>query len=105
MYPVPERLLRRDGDLRASVLINPPVWLADHFGNQAFGTPIDCEAISFLPARRCRRDPYVLRLLRPPLPLAKSANLYVHALRGRTGRSIDDQTEAFIEKIRVGGTA
>ena len=38
-------------------------------------------------------------------PLAKSANLYVHAPRGRIGRSFDDQTEAFVEETRVGGTA
>ncbi|MGA8155830.1 MAG: hypothetical protein WB822_06365 [Rhodoplanes sp.] len=31
-------------------------------------------------------------------PLAKSGNLYVHAPRGRIGRSFDDQTEAFVEK-------
>jgi hypothetical protein len=45
------------------------------------------------------------RLLRRDGDLAKFANLYVHALRGRTGRGIDDQTEAFIEKTRVGVTA
>jgi hopanoid C-3 methylase HpnR len=34
----------------------------------------------------------------------KSAQLYVHAPRGRTGRSVDDSTEHFVEATRMGNT-
>lgn len=35
-------------------------------------------------------------------PLAKAANLYVHAPRGRTSRHIDDRTETFVDESRRG---
>jgi hypothetical protein len=35
-------------------------------------------------------------------PLARSANLYVHAPRGRTSRHIDDRTETFVDETRRG---
>ena len=47
----------------------------------------------------------------PPLPsatngqAAKASHLYIHAPRGRAGRSIDDSTEHFIEATRVGASA
>lgn len=40
----------------------------------------------------------------PPLPRARvdAAGLYVHASRGRRGRSIDNDTERFVEETRMG---
>ena len=35
-------------------------------------------------------------------PLAKAANLYVHAPRGRVSRHIDDRTETFVDETRRG---
>jgi hopanoid C-3 methylase HpnR len=40
----------------------------------------------------------------PAMPVAKSANLYVHAPRGRAGRHIDDHTEQFVDQTRMGTT-
>lgn len=46
--------------------------------------------------------------LAPPIPergrepLAKAANLYVHAPRGRASRHIDDRTETFVDETRRG---
>ncbi len=40
----------------------------------------------------------------PTMPVAKSANLYVHAPRGRAGRHIDDHTEQFVDQTRMGTT-
>jgi hopanoid C-3 methylase len=37
-------------------------------------------------------------------PLAKAAGLYVHAPRGRHGRTIDDSTERFVDATRAGTT-
>jgi hopanoid C-3 methylase len=45
-----------------------------------------------------------------PLPprsdgqLAKASQLYIHAPRGRAGRSIDDSTERFVEETRIGAS-
>jgi hopanoid C-3 methylase len=45
-----------------------------------------------------------------PLPprsdgqLAKAPQLYIHAPRGRAGRSIDDSTERFVEATRMGAS-
>jgi hopanoid C-3 methylase len=45
-----------------------------------------------------------------PLPprsdgqLAKAPQLYIHAPRGRAGRSIDDSTEHFVEATRMGAS-
>jgi radical SAM superfamily enzyme YgiQ (UPF0313 family) len=36
-------------------------------------------------------------------PAAKASQLYIHAHRGRAGRSIDDSTEHFVEATRMGG--
>ena len=35
-------------------------------------------------------------------PTVKAAQLYIHAHRGRTGRSIDDDTERFVDATRMG---
>jgi hopanoid C-3 methylase len=35
---------------------------------------------------------------------AKSSRLYIHAPRGRAGRSIDDSTERFVEATRMGAS-
>ena len=35
---------------------------------------------------------------------AKSSQLYIHAPRGRAGRSIDDSTERFVEATRMGAS-
>src|SRR6266446_1422655 len=35
---------------------------------------------------------------------AKSSQLYIHAPRGRAGRSIDDSTERFVETTRMGAS-
>ena len=40
-----------------------------------------------------------------PGPAPKSAQLYVHAPRGRVGRSVDEATERFVETTRMGTTA
>ena len=45
----------------------------------------------------------------PPRPsgdgrTAKAAQLYIHAPRGRAGRSIDDSTEHFVEATRMGAS-
>lgn len=37
-------------------------------------------------------------------PLDKRTELYIHAPRGRAGRSIDDATEHFVEETRMGAT-
>ena len=44
--------------------------------------------------------------LPPPaaMPVARQASLYVHAPRGRVGRSIDDATEQFVEATRMTAT-
>jgi hypothetical protein len=34
----------------------------------------------------------------------KSSQLYIHAPRGRVGRSIDDSTERFVEATRMGAS-
>jgi hypothetical protein len=36
---------------------------------------------------------------------AKAAQLYIHAPRGRAGRSIDDSTEHFVETTRMGASS
>ena len=46
----------------------------------------------------------------PPPPVtngqaAKASQLYIHAPRGRAGRSIDDSTEHSVEATRMGGSA
>ena len=35
---------------------------------------------------------------------AKASQLYIHAPRGRAGRSIDDSTERFVEATRMGAS-
>jgi hopanoid C-3 methylase HpnR len=40
----------------------------------------------------------------PDTPAAKASQLYIHAHRGRTGRSIDDSTESFVEATRMGAS-
>jgi hypothetical protein len=45
----------------------------------------------------------------PPRPAtdgrdARSSQLYIHAPRGRAGRSIDDSTERFVEATRMGAS-
>jgi len=35
---------------------------------------------------------------------AKASQLYIHAHRGRAGRSIDDSTENFVEATRMGAS-
>ena len=35
----------------------------------------------------------------------KAAQLYIHAPRGRAGRSIDESTESFFEATRMGGSS
>src|SRR5262245_42284428 len=35
-------------------------------------------------------------------PTARAAQLYIHAHRGRRGRSIDDDTERFVDATRMG---
>ncbi len=37
-------------------------------------------------------------------PARKGAQLYIHAPRGRAGRSVDDSTERFVEATRMGDT-
>jgi hopanoid C-3 methylase len=37
-------------------------------------------------------------------PTAKAAQLYIHAHRGRAGRSIDDSTERFVDATRMGAS-
>ena len=37
-------------------------------------------------------------------PIAKASELYIHAPRGRAGRSIDDSTERFVETTRIGAS-
>jgi len=47
----------------------------------------------------------------PPRPqadvarAAKASQLYIHAPRGRAGRSIDDATEHFVESTRMGASS
>ena len=41
----------------------------------------------------------------PAAPVAKSAGLYIHAPRGRTGRHIDDSTERFVDQTRMGAAS
>src|SRR5207248_549359 len=38
-------------------------------------------------------------------PAAKASQLYIHAHRGRAGRSIDDSTESFVEATRMGASS
>jgi hypothetical protein len=38
----------------------------------------------------------------PNAPAAKTSELYIHAHRGRKGRSIDDTTERFVDETRMG---
>ena len=45
----------------------------------------------------------------PPRPeavprAAKASQLYIHAHRGRSGRSIDDATERFVDATRIGAS-
>ena len=37
-------------------------------------------------------------------PATKASQLYIHAPRGRAGRSIDDATEHFVEGSRMGAS-
>ena len=39
---------------------------------------------------------------KPAVELAKPANLYIHAPRGRVARHIDDSTEQFVDATRMG---
>jgi len=38
----------------------------------------------------------------PAVKLAKPANLYIHAPRGRVARHLDDSTEQFVDATRMG---
>ena len=46
-----------------------------------------------------------VRKLAAPGDGVKLAQLYVHAARGRVGRSVDESTEHFVEATRMGNTA
>ncbi|HEY3146924.1 MAG TPA: hopanoid C-3 methylase HpnR, partial [Dongiaceae bacterium] len=52
-------------------------------------------------------QPVAYQVSLPPPPVrarnAKQAGLYVHAPRGRAGRSIDDSTERFVDATRTNG--
>jgi hypothetical protein len=61
-------------------------------------------------ADHARPVSYELPLQPPPAAAtngqaAKASQLYIHAPRGRTGRSIDDSTERFVEATRMGSSA
>ena len=66
--------------------------------------------LNSLLADHARPVDYEIPLRPPSQPVgldrgAKSAQLYVHAPRGRAGRHVDDSTERFVEATRMGTTA
>jgi hopanoid C-3 methylase HpnR len=73
------------GMMRYSKVFNLEKLMADH------AQPVRYEMPPAPPIPEPRRE-----------PLAKAANLYVHAPRGRASRHIDDRTETFVDETRRG---